>query len=157
MEELWKSYTRPAILKGAYPFSLPSDRPVYLTSVRDMGRLAAACILAEGGAAAAPSGRVNVASDVLTPLEMSAAFAQAQGSPCRHKKNRFFFYLSRFLLPDLYEVVRFYRTSTETTDVAALGASFPQVQLTPFATFLQETAWGDAEKTYEDLISVGTF
>jgi hypothetical protein len=40
MEELWKDYTRPAILKGSFPFSVPSDRPVYLTCVRDMGRLA---------------------------------------------------------------------------------------------------------------------
>jgi uncharacterized protein YbjT (DUF2867 family) len=40
MDELWKDYTRPAILKGSFPFSVPSDRVIYLTSVRDMGRLA---------------------------------------------------------------------------------------------------------------------
>ena len=40
MEELWKGYTRPSILKGSFSFSVPSDRPIYLTSVRDMGRLA---------------------------------------------------------------------------------------------------------------------
>jgi hypothetical protein len=40
MEELWKGYTRPAILRVTYPFSVRPDRNVYLTLVRDMGRLA---------------------------------------------------------------------------------------------------------------------
>ena len=44
MEELWKGYTRPKILRGAYPFSLPPTRGVHLTSVRDMGRFAGVCL-----------------------------------------------------------------------------------------------------------------
>jgi hypothetical protein len=52
MEELWKSYTRPAILKkGKFPFGVPADRHLYLTAVRDMGRLAAACCLRRQSAA----------------------------------------------------------------------------------------------------------
>ena len=49
-----------------------------------------------------------------------------------------------------YEVIQFYRTSTETTDVAALEDRFPEL-LTSFDTFLAETKWGDADATYEDL------
>ena len=40
--------------------------------------------------------------------------------------------------------------AAETTDVAALEAEFPGL-LTPFAAFLEETRWGDAELTYDDL------
>lgn len=151
MEELWKSYTRPPILKGTYPFSLPPDRIVYLTSVRDMGRLAGACL---ADSAPPPSGRVvNVASDVLTPASMARAFAEAQGTPCVHRQARLLRWVARLFLPDLFEVIQFYRTTTELTDVAALEAQFPGL-LTPFATFLEETRWGDVNATYEDLVTL---
>jgi len=152
MEELWKSYTRPPILKGKYPFSLPPDRDVYLTSVRDMGRLAGSCL---AGPPPPADGRViNVASEVSTPAGMAEAFAAAQGTPCEHKQARLLRWIARLFLPDLYEVIQFYRTSTETTDVAALERQFPGL-LTPFAAFLEETRWGDAEATYEDLAGAG--
>ena len=197
MEELWKSYTRPPILKGKYPFSLPPDRDVYLTSVRDMGRLAGSrrlrppprpfpdlsgncpagsCLAgppppADGpldqtsrarcpghvhdASATSLVGRViNVASEVSTPAGMAEAFAAAQGTPCEHKQARLLRWIARLFLPDLYEVIQFYRTSTETTDVAALERQFPGL-LTPFAAFLEETRWGDAEATYEDLAGAG--
>ena len=61
MEELWKQYTRPSILKkGKYPFAVPPTRDVYLTSVRDMGRLAG-CILADAKSSDGVQ-RINVAS-----------------------------------------------------------------------------------------------
>lgn len=148
MEELWKSYTRPPILKGSYPFSLPPERPVYLTSVRDMGRLAGACLA--GPPPPAGGRRINVASEVLNPALMAAAFATAQGSPCVHKQARLLRWIARLFLPDLFEVIQFYRTSTETTDIPALEAEFPRL-LTPFGAFLEETGWGNATATYEDL------
>ena len=43
-EELWKEYTRPDILKGRYPLPVNRWRKIYLTSVRDMGRLAGTII-----------------------------------------------------------------------------------------------------------------
>ena len=148
VEELWKDYTRPQILKGTYPFSVPPERPVYLTSVRDMGRLAGTCLAAE---APPPGGSTfNVASDVLTPVQLAAAFGDAQGSPCVHRRARLLRLIARLLLPDLYEVIQFYRTSTETTDIDALERRFPGL-LTPFAAFLKETNWADAEATYDDL------
>ena len=57
---------------------------------------------------------------------------------------------ARLFFRDLYEVIQFYRTSTERTDIEALRAEFPG-WLTPFGQFLEETRWGDAEATYEDL------
>jgi len=180
MEELWKGYTRPQILKGTYPFAVPPSRDVYLTSVRDMGRLAGACLAEAADVAAAAAADstgtswrrqygggesgggdsgdeivsssriINVASDVLTPVQLAAAFAAAQGSPCVHSQARVLRWIARLFLPDLYEVIQFYRTSTETTDVAALEDRFPEL-LTSFDTFLAETKWGDADATYEDL------
>ena len=81
---------------------------------------------------------------------MAEAFAKAQGSPCVHKRARLLRWIARLFLPDLYEVIQFYRTSTETTDIDALREEFPSL-LTPFPDFLEETRWGDTEATYEDL------
>jgi hypothetical protein len=113
-----------------------------------MGRLAGTCLAAEPP----PPGGVafNVASDVLTPTQLAAAFAAAQGSPCVHGRARLLRLIARLLLPDLFEVIEFYRTSTETTDVEALARRFPGL-LTPFAAFLKETNWADVKATYEDL------
>jgi len=80
-----RARTYAAILKGKYPFSLPPERAVYLTSVRDMGRLAGACLAGEPPPAA--GGRtLNVASELTSPAGMAAAFAEAQGAPCVHKQ-----------------------------------------------------------------------
>lgn len=158
MEELWKSYTRPAILAGKYPFAIPSNRYVYLTSVRDMGRLAGTILQQQQLAAAGNNGSVcniiNVASDKLTPPMMAEKFAQAQNSRCVHKRSRFFRLLARLFFKDLYEVIQFYRTSTEITDIDVLKNQFSGVQLTSFESFLEETQWGDKTLTYEDLSTV---
>ena len=117
-----------------------------------MGRLAGTCL-----ASAPPpaSGRwLNVASEVSSPARMAEAFATAQGTPCVHKKARLRRWVARLLLPDLFEVIEFYRTSTETTDVPALQTEFPGL-LTSFAAFLDETGWCDPELTYDDLRAAG--
>ena len=80
-----RACTYAAILKGKYPFSLRPERAVYLTSVRDMGRLAGACLA--GAPPSAAGGRtLNVASELTSPAGMAAAFAEAQGAPCVHKQ-----------------------------------------------------------------------
>ena len=147
MEELWKDYTRPSILKGKFPFSIPSNRNMYLTSVRDMGRLAGACLNSPDTTA----GRIiNVASAKVTPHEMADAFSKAQGTICKHDESRIFAFVARLLLRDLFEVIRFYRTSTETTDIKGLEEEFPGL-LTSFAAFLEETNWSNPELAYDDL------
>ena len=80
-----KSYTRPPILKGKYPFSLPPDRAVYLTSVRDMGRLAGAC-LASGetpGTAGAGQRRFRCADAVAH----GGRFRRRSGRPMRIRRR----------------------------------------------------------------------
>ena len=107
-----RARTYAAILKGKYPFSLPPERAVYLTSVRDMGRLAGACLAGEPPPAA--GGRtLNVASELTSPAGMAAAFAEAQGAPCVHKQARTLRWIARLFLPDLFEVIQFYRTSSK--------------------------------------------
>jgi hypothetical protein len=93
---------------------------------------------------------LNVAGDVLTPEAMADAFARAQGSPCEHSQSRVFALLARLFFRDLYEVIRFYRRSTETTDIDALKREFPGL-LTSFDDFLEETHWSDPDLTFEDL------
>ena len=81
---------------------------------------------------------------------MADAFARAQGSPCKHNQNRIFALFVRFFVRDLYEVIRFYRQSTETTDLQALKQEFPGL-LTSFADFLEETTWSNPDLSFEDL------
>ena len=88
---------------------------------------------------------------MLTAQQVAATFAQAQGSSCVHKQNRLLVWMSRLFFRDLYEVIRFYRRSTETTDIHALRAAFPGVTLTTLAAFLEETDWADRDRTFEDL------
>jgi uncharacterized protein YbjT (DUF2867 family) len=149
MEELWKSYTRPSIInKGKYPFSIPPDRPIYLTSVRDMGRLAGTILLRQQQQ---QENRIlNVAGDVLTPTEMAAAFGRAQGSKCVHNRGRLLEFIARLFFKDLYQIIRFYQTSSAMTDISTLQTEFPGL-LTSFASFLDETRWGDKDRTYDDL------
>uniref|UniRef100_A0A7S0TA99 NmrA-like domain-containing protein n=1 Tax=Pseudo-nitzschia delicatissima TaxID=44447 RepID=A0A7S0TA99_9STRA len=149
MEELWKKYTRPSILKGTFPFSVPSDRKIYLTSVRDMGRIAGTCILQK-----AEIGKtVNVAGDVLTAADIAATFGNFQQQDCKHSPGRVFALFCRLFFRDLYQIIRFYRKSTETTDVSALRAKFPGL-VTDLGTFLDETEWKNEELSYENFSQV---
>ncbi|EFN56307.1 hypothetical protein CHLNCDRAFT_51737 [Chlorella variabilis] len=150
MEELWKRYTRPAILKGTFAFAMPPDKPLHLVSVKDMGRVAAQVV-------AAPDefvGRaVPLAGDALTPVQLAAAFSAAQrhAPPVAYKHLPAwpFWLLNR----DLYRICRFYSTQARTAwgmatlwvgygiDAEACRARFG---LQSFAEFLEETSWGDA-------------
>jgi hypothetical protein len=163
MEELWKGYTRPAILRGKYPFSVDANRDVYLTSVRDMGRLAGTILgmpsdeyrnwtmeYVDCAGGNNSSVTINVAGDVLTPRMMADAFGRVRNTTCVHDRSRLFGLFARLFFRDLYEVIRFYRRSTEITDVEALRARFPGL-LTTFEEFLVETRWADANREYEDL------
>ena len=152
MEELWKTYTRPGILtKRTYAFSVRRDKPLCLTSVRDMGAVAARCAV-EGFASDSP---LDVVSDVLTPSEIAAAFGEAQGEAVRHRQAWLLYILSRALLPELHQIMRFYRTTDFGGNAARrnelLEAFETPPKLQPFAAFLAETRWADAERTYEDL------
>jgi hypothetical protein len=93
------------------------------------------------------------AGDVLTAREVADAFGQAQGTPCVHTQNRLLSVLARLFFRDLYEIIRFYRRSTETTDIAALQEEFPGLT-TSFAEFLQETAWSNRSRTFQDLSNI---
>ena len=149
MEELWKKYTRPSILKGTFPFSVPTDRKIHLTSVRDMGRIAGTCILTQNEIGQT----VNVAGDVLTAGEIAATFGNKQAKPCKHSPGRVFALFCRLFFRDLYQIIRFYRQSTETTDVNALKQKFPGL-VTDLGTFLDETEWKNEDLSYENFAQV---
>ena len=162
MEEFWKTYIRPSVIKkGKFPFSVPSDRKLHLTSVRDMGKLAGICLKVWGWEASSSSSSssssrtkiLNVAGDVLTAEEIAATFAEAQESPCQHSKSRVFGWFARLFFRDLYQIIRFYRRTTETTDVADLRQKFPGM-MTDFATFLNETEWGNRDLSFANFTSV---
>ncbi|MDZ7958089.1 MAG: NmrA/HSCARG family protein [Aulosira sp. DedQUE10] len=146
MEEFWKKYTRPSILKGVFPFSIQPDKPLHLITTKDMGRVAAYIIKH-------PSqyiGReIELAGDVLTPKQMAEAFSQAQGIKVVHKETPAWIFLLLWQ-KELFDLIQWYRHKGYQADVQHLQAEFPGL-LTTFNEFLAETHWANPELTYESL------
>jgi uncharacterized protein YbjT (DUF2867 family) len=153
MEELWKDVSgRPKILNGRFMFAMPPDRKLYLTSVRDLGRLAGR-ILQSNNTPATGWRKINVAGDYLTCCEMTNSFAAAQGSPCTFSRARLLELISWLFFRDLYSIIRYYQTMTESTDIEALRSEFPG-DIQSFSDFLSDTHWGDANRNFEDFLNV---
>jgi uncharacterized protein YbjT (DUF2867 family) len=149
MEEFWKKYTRPSILKGSFPFSIPKDKPLHLITTKDMGRVAAYVIKHPEKYI----GReIELAGDVLTPQQLAEAFSQAQGNTVTHKKTPAWIFLL-LMQKELYAIIRWYSTQGYQADVTQLREEFPGL-LTTFSEFLQETNWANAELTYETLKNI---
>ncbi|KAG2432221.1 hypothetical protein HXX76_009140 [Chlamydomonas incerta] len=162
MEELWKRYTRPGILKGAFTWSSPGGRPIQLVAARDLG-LAAGTLLAAGGvevppaAAAAGEGgapalrlrSIELAGDELSPEQMCATFAKVQGSPVRH--NRAPAWPFWFLARDVWRISKFLTERGYQADVAACRQQFPG--MLTLEEFLIRTGWADPSRTFEDGIA----
>jgi uncharacterized protein YbjT (DUF2867 family) len=149
MEEFWKQYTRPSILKGSFPFSVQSDKPLHLITVRDLGRVAAYVMQHRDrylGRA------IELASDVLTPNQMATIFSQVQGSPVVHREVPPWLFLLLFR-KQLFDLIQWYRHQGYQADVHHLReVEFPGL-LTTFHEFLDETEWANDDLTYEDLSS----
>mmetsp|Transcript_16832 Transcript_16832/g.54814 ORF Transcript_16832/g.54814 Transcript_16832/m.54814 type:complete len:378 (+) Transcript_16832:60-1193(+) len=153
MEELWKRHTRPSIVaKGKFPFNVPPTKPIFLTSVRDMGRLAGMCIRAPDKYARRT---IDVASDVRTTKQIAAAFGGAQGAAVIPTLPRLLYLLSFVFHRNLYQVIRFYRRSELSVDLLARRREFPAL-LTPLNDFLHETRWADPSRTYESFAQAPT-
>ncbi|KAG2447002.1 hypothetical protein HYH02_008156 [Chlamydomonas schloesseri] len=166
MEELWKRYTRPGILKGSFTWSSPGDRPIQLVAARDLG-LAAGSLLAAGGAqmpSAAAAGTaaggggalrlraIELAGDELSPEQMCAAFSKVQCAPVRH--NRAPAWPFWFLARDVWRISRFLTERGYQADVAACRRQFPG--MLTFEEFLVRTGWADPSRTFEDGIAFAT-
>lgn len=147
MEEFWKRYTRPSILKGVFSFSLQPHRPLHLIATKDIGRVAAYVIK---HADKYIGKEIELAGDVLTPLQMAAAFSQAQGIPVVYREIPAWIFLL-LLRRELFTLIKWYRTQGYQADVRHLRAEeFPRL-LTTFSEFLEETSWANQELTYESL------
>jgi uncharacterized protein YbjT (DUF2867 family) len=147
MEEFWKSYTRPSILKGSFPFSVGADKPLHLLATKDMGRVAAYAI-------EHPSQYINraieLAGDKLTPKQMAEEFARVQGRSVVHKEVPPWLFLLLLRKP-LFDLIQWYRNEGYQADVEYLREKeFPGL-LTTFREFLEQTDWANEELTYEDL------
>ena len=146
MEEFWKRYTRPSILKGSFAFSVQSDKLLHLITTKDMGRVAAHVIKHRDRYI----GReIELAGDALTPQQMAEAFAKAQGGPVNYKEVPPWIFLLLFR-KSLFDLIQWYRKAGYQADVPQLRAEFPGL-LTSFREFLEETHWANAELTYENL------
>ncbi|MBE9160320.1 NmrA/HSCARG family protein [Nodosilinea sp. LEGE 06152] len=146
MEEFWKPYTRPSILKGSFSFAVQPDRPLHLITTKDMGRVAAYVMQHRSEYVGKD---IELAGDVLTPKQMAAAFANAQGSSVAYKEVPPWIFLLLFR-KSLFDLIQWYRKQGYQADVSALRAEFPGL-LTTFADFLEETRWANPELTYQDL------
>jgi uncharacterized protein YbjT (DUF2867 family) len=143
MEEFWKRYTRPQILaQGRFALALPSDTPLQLTAVHDVGRLAAEA-LCQPRAYAGRS--IDLAGDELTPAQMASAFGTAQHSPVRFKPMPA--WPLWFIQRDLFSITTFLRESGYGVDMRLCKAEFPW--LMSFRQFLERTRWADASLSYD--------
>ncbi|PLZ83356.1 NmrA family protein [Fischerella muscicola CCMEE 5323] len=146
MEEFWKQYTRPSILKGVFPFSIQPDKPIHLVTTKDMGRVAAYVIKNPSDYIGQ---EIELAGDVLTPKQMAAEFSKVQGMTVVHKEVAPWIFLL-LLRKDLFDLIQWYRHQGYQADVERLRAEFPGL-LTTFGEFLEETNWANSELTYESL------
>ncbi|HAX76843.1 MAG TPA: NmrA family protein [Cyanobacteria bacterium UBA11372] len=147
MEEFWKKYTRPSILKGSFPFSVQPNKPLHLITTKDMGRVAAYVIKHPEKYI---SKEIELAGDVLTPKQMAELFSQVQGIPVMHKEVPAWIFLL-FFRKELFDLIMWYRNRGYQADVKQLREEeFPGL-LTTFREFLEETDWANQELTYESL------
>ncbi len=147
MEEFWKKYTRPSILKGVFRFSIQPDKALHLIATKDMGRIAAEVMK---NPRKYIGQEVELAGDLLTPKQMAEAFSIAQGIPVVYKQIPAWLFLL-LQKKELFALIQWYRTKGYQADVKRLREEeFPGL-LTTFSEFLEETNWADEELTYEDL------
>lgn len=146
MEEFWKQYTRPSVLKGSFPFAVQPNRPLHLITTKDMGRVAAYVMKHRSEYVGK---EIELAGDLLTPQQMAEAFADAQGSPVVYKEVPPWIFLLLFR-KSLFDLIQWYRKQGYQANVSALREEFPGL-LTTFADFLEETSWANATLTYQDL------
>ncbi|KAB8335240.1 NmrA/HSCARG family protein [Scytonema tolypothrichoides VB-61278] len=149
MEEFWKKYTRPSILKGVFPFSIQPNKPIHLITTKDMGRVAAYVIKNPSNYIGQ---EIELAGDVLTPKQLAEEFSKVQGIPVVHKETPAWIFLLLFQ-KNLFDLIQWYRTKGYQADVQRLREEeFPGL-LTTFSEFLEETNWANQELTYESITS----
>jgi uncharacterized protein YbjT (DUF2867 family) len=138
MEEFWKKYTRPSILKGVFSFAIQPDRPLHLITTKDLGRVAAYVIKHR---AKYVDRAIELAGDVLTPTQMTAEFSRVQGKPVTYKEIPPWIFLLLWR-KSLFDLIQWYRNQGYQADVQYLRQEFPQL-LTSFREFLEETNWAN--------------
>jgi uncharacterized protein YbjT (DUF2867 family) len=143
MEEFWKRYTRPSVLKGSFSFAVQPNKPLHLITTRDMGRVAAYVMKHPEryiGQA------IELAGDVLTPQQMADVFSKVQGKPVIYKEVPPWIFLLLFR-KSLFDLIQWYRNQGYQADVPYLrNQEFPGL-LTTFQEFLEESHWADETLT----------
>jgi uncharacterized protein YbjT (DUF2867 family) len=147
MEEFWKQYTRPSILKGVFPFLIQPNKPIHLITTKDMGRVAADVMKNDSKYIGQ---EIELAGDMLTPKQMAEEFSKVQGMTVVHKEVPSWIFLL-LLRKELFDLIQWYRNKGYQADVQRLREEeFPGL-LTTFSEFLAETNWANSELTYESL------
>ena len=159
-EELWKQFTRPEILKGKYPLPCNRWKKTYLTSVRDMGRIAGTIIARQESEEETNNKQkissstniriINVPGDHLTGPQIAKCFSKAQGSKVRYYNNYKLTKMAKKSFPELYQQIKFLQTNKETTNIEKLKREFPGL-ISSFEEFLEETKWSDLDRMFDDL------
>lgn len=146
MEEFWKKYTRPSILKGVFQFSIQPNRPLHLITTKDMGRVAAHIIK---NPSKYIGKEIELAGDVLTPIKMTEAFSKVQKMTVVYRETPAWIFILLWR-KELFDLIQWYRTKGYQADVKLLREEFPGL-LTTFDEFLEETDWANKELTYTQL------
>lgn len=154
MEELWKKYTRPSILKGTFRFAMPPAKTQQFICCRDMGFAAAACFLQPEKFQGKD---IELAGDELTCPQVAEAFSASQKAkglpPVEYAEgSAWIFWL---ISGELYKLIIWYQEKGYQANVTECRELFPAVGdvkgLLSFSDFLEHTEWSNPEKTYETL------
>jgi len=145
MEEWFKAYTRPAILKGQFSVTHSPNFVQQYTAVRDMGYVCGQIFKNPDKYIGTV---VKLASDQLSSLEMAEHFSSAQTTPVVFKEMDLAIFRNNPQSVELVKLIDWYNEHSHQVDIAAANAEFPG--LWNMATFLEETHWGNPSATYEN-------
>lgn len=120
------------IRDGILTLPLPPDRPLQQLARPDLGRFAAAVLLAPEAFAGQ---RIELASDDPTPTRMASALGAALGRTVRHEEVA----LDTIDDPDMHAMWEFLRDQGYRVDLPTLHASHPDLSWTSFADWATQT------------------
>ncbi|MEU6168725.1 NmrA/HSCARG family protein [Streptomyces tanashiensis] len=136
MDNYTGGWTAEGLRGGTFAWPMPADRPLALISSRDIGAFAA---LALGRREDFTGRRVDIASDELTPGEMTAALAAAMGRPVVYQEVPLDYVRTRST--DLAAMFSYFTTTGLDVDVAGLRREFPEVGWHGFADWARTRDW----------------
>ncbi|MFJ3203824.1 NmrA/HSCARG family protein [Streptomyces sp. NPDC086989] len=136
MENYASGWTLDGLREGVFAWPMPSDRPLTLIAVADIGAFARLVFERRGEFAGR---RIDIASDVCTPARMAQILAEATGRPIIHQEVPLAHVRSRSA--DLAAMFAYFTSAGLDVDLAGLRRAYPEVRRQTFADWATAQDW----------------